>query len=67
MKRPLCDLVIIKVFNDKELVFTGNVYDTREYIEKLLEEKLGFFLSLQESFEREDKEYFVYLLMHTMI
>lgn len=61
MKRPLVDRVVIKVFKDKELVCTGNVYDAREYIEKLLEEKLGFFVSLQESFEREDKEYFVYL------
>lgn len=61
MERLLVERVVLKVFKDTELVYTGNIYDTREYIEKLLEEKLGFFVSLQEYFDVEEKEYFVYL------
>lgn len=61
MQRPLCDRAVIKVFKDKKLVYTGNIYDAREYIETLLAEKLDFFVSLQEFFEPEDKEYTFYV------
>lgn len=41
-------------------LFTGNEWDVREKIEELLEQRVGFFVSLQENTE-EPGEYHFYL------
>lgn len=52
---------VLNVYVGDKLAFTGDVFDVREHIEELLEKKLGFFVTLTELFETEDKEYFIYL------
>lgn len=65
MQRPLQERAVLNLYVGGKLVFTGNVFDVREHIEWLLEEKLGFFVTLQEMFDTEDQVYFIYL--HTDI
>lgn len=65
MQRPLQERAVLNLYVGGKLVFTGNVFDVREHIERLLEEKLGFFVTLQEMFDTEDHVYFIYL--HTDI
>lgn len=55
------DKAVLVVKREDENVISGDIYKVREWIEEELENKFGFFVSLQESFEVEDKEYQVYV------
>lgn len=48
--------IVILSQNGKELK-SGNIYDIREVIEEMVEEKIGVFVSLQEYFDTEDHSY----------
>jgi len=50
---------MFKVFQEGKLLVSGDQYKVREYIEEILEQRLGFFVSLQEN--TDDDEYEVYL------
>lgn len=43
-----------QVERDGEVLVKGDEYKVREYIEELLENELGFFVSLQENIDEED-------------
>ena len=60
MQKFLEDRVVLNVYAGEKLKFTGDRFVVREHIEMLLEEKLGFYVALQEAFDMDDKEYFVY-------
>jgi len=61
---PVEELARFDVFQGDEKVLSGeDIYQVREWIEEKLEEKVGFFVSLQENFDEDENEYQVY--MHT--
>ena len=55
------DLAVVKVQRQDEVLKAGNIYDVREHIETMLEEKTGVFVSLQEDFDTDDETYVIYL------
>lgn len=55
--RSLEDLAVVTLTQNGKEIKTGNIYDVREVIEKMVEEKLGVFVSLQENFDTDEETY----------
>lgn len=56
-ERPLEDRAVVSLIQNGEEVKRGNIYDVREVIETMLEEKIEIFVSLQEDFDPDELTY----------
>ncbi len=59
-QKPLEEKARFDLVQEGKTVTSGDIYKVREWIEEQLENKLGFFVSLQENFE-VDEGYQVYV------
>lgn len=55
--RALEDRAVVVLSQGEEEIKRGNIYDVREVIETMLEEKIDVFVSLQEDFDPDELSY----------
>lgn len=56
-ERPLEERAVVILSQEGKEINTGNIYDVRETIERMLEEKIEIFISLQENFDPDELSY----------
>ncbi|MEX3623528.1 hypothetical protein [Viridibacillus arvi] len=56
--KPIEEKAILNIIDEnKNVLFSGDIFNVREWIEEKLEDKIDIFVSLQEYFEIDDLEY----------